>query len=135
MKKITAILLVGLVLLAACTGKKNDSQTQRRAAETFDLALVTDLGTIDDKSFNQGAWEGLLQYAAEKNVTHKYYQPAEQSDDSYLDAIDLAVRGGAKIVVTPGFLFEVPIFTAQDRYPGVTTIFAPPLTARSMAER
>ena len=22
----------------------------------FELALVTDLGTIDDKSFNQGAW-------------------------------------------------------------------------------
>ena len=115
MKKITAILLAGLVLLTVSGCSKKGVQKD----ETFDLALVTDLGTIDDKSFNQGAWEGLVQYAAEKNVTHKYYQPSEQSDDSYLTAIDLAVRGGAKIIVTPGFLFEVPIYTAQDRYPDV----------------
>jgi basic membrane protein A len=81
--------------------------------------LITDLGTIDDKSFNQGSWEGLVQYAREKNITHKYYQPAEQSNDAYLSAIDLAVRGGAKLIVTPGFLFEVPIYIAQDRYPNV----------------
>ncbi|MDR0321371.1 MAG: BMP family ABC transporter substrate-binding protein [Treponema sp.] len=109
MKKIGLILLVALVLLPGCSKK----------GETFDLALVTDLGTIDDKSFNQGSWEGLVQYANEYKISHKYYQPAEQSDDSYLTAVDLAVRGGAKIVVTPGFLFEVPIFHAQDRYPNV----------------
>jgi basic membrane protein A len=64
----------------------------------------------------------LVQYAREKNISHKYYQPAEQSDDSYLTTIDLAVRGGAKVIVTPGFLFEVPIFTAQDRYPNVNFV-------------
>ncbi len=89
------------------------------SSDAYELALITDLGTIDDKSFNQGAWEGLVQYAEEKNITHKYYQPAEQSDDAYLAAIDLAVKGGAKVIVTPGFLFEVPIFIAQDRYPDV----------------
>jgi basic membrane protein A len=87
--------------------------------DTFELALVTDLGTIDDKSFNQGSWDGLIQYARTNNISHKYYQPAEQSNDSYLNTIDLAVRGGAKLIVTPGFLFEVPIFIAQDRYPDV----------------
>ncbi|MDR0442064.1 MAG: BMP family ABC transporter substrate-binding protein [Treponema sp.] len=112
MKKIGLVLIAALVLMAAC-GKK---------AETFDLALVTDLGTIDDKSFNQGSWEGLVQYAREHNISHKYYQPAEQSDDAYLTTIDLAVRGGAKIIVTPGFLFEVPVFIAQDRYPNVNFI-------------
>ena len=108
MKKITLILLAALVLFASCTGR-----------ETFELALVTDLGTIDDKSFNQGSWEGLVMYAREHNISHKYYQPAEQSDDAYLTGIDLAVRGGAKVVVTPGFLFETSIFIAQDRYPDV----------------
>ncbi|MCL1964657.1 MAG: BMP family ABC transporter substrate-binding protein [Firmicutes bacterium] len=89
------------------------------AEETYDLALVTDVGTIDDKSFNQGAWEGVVAYAEEYGISHKYYQPAEQTDDAYLDAIQLAVEGGAKIVVTPGYLFEVPIFIAQDMYPDV----------------
>jgi len=113
MKKTGIILLALIVLLsAACS----------RNVETFELALVTDLGTIDDKSFNQGSWEGLIKYAREHNVSHKYYQPAEQSNDAYLTTIDLAVRGGAKVIVTPGFLFEVPIFMAQDRYPDVKFI-------------
>jgi basic membrane protein A len=88
-------------------------------AETFDLALVTDLGTIDDKSFNQGAWEGLVKYAEEAGISHKYYQPKEQSDDAYLDTIQLAVEGGAKLVVTPGYLFEPSVYIAQDMYPEV----------------
>jgi basic membrane protein A len=118
MKKISIILLAILVLTAvSCT-----RQQQPRVvvtADAFELALVTDFGTIDDKSFNQGSWEGLVRYARERNISHKYYQPAEQSDDAYLSAINLAVRGGARLIVTPGFLFAVPIFIAQDRYPNV----------------
>jgi basic membrane protein A len=116
MKKISVIVLAVLVLMSVGCKKQQQS---RSAAETFELALVTDLGTIDDKSFNQGSWEGLVQVAKERNITHKYYQPAEQSDDAYLTTIDLAVRGGAKLIVTPGFLFETPIYVAQDRYPDV----------------
>jgi len=92
------------------------------AEDTYELALVTDIGTIDDKSFNQGSWEGLVQYATEKGISHKYYQPAEKSTDAYLDSIALAVAGGAKVIVTPGFLFEEPVYLAQDMYPEVSFI-------------
>ena len=110
MKKIGIILISILILMsAACSGN-----TQK-----FELTLITDLGSIDDKSFNQGSWEGLYQYAVENNLTYKYYKPAEQGDDAYLSTIDLAVRGGAKVVVTPGFLFEQAVFIAHDRYPDV----------------
>ena len=117
MKKICIILLSTLVLLAACGGGGTGSPR-----ESIDLALITDIGTVDDKSFNQGSWEGLLQYALEHNISHRYFQPPEQSDDSYLTTIDLAVRGGAKLIVTPGFLFAVPIFHAQERYPDVNFV-------------
>ncbi len=95
---------------AESTEAKSDS------AGGYELALVTDLGTIDDKSFNQGAWEGLKKYAEENGVSYKYYQPQEGTTDSYLETIGLAVEGGAKLVVCPGFLFEEPIFLAQDEY-------------------
>lgn len=85
----------------------------------YELALVTDLGTIDDKSFNQGAWEGLKKYAEENSISYKYYQPQEGTTDSYVETIGLAVEGGAKLVVCPGFLFEEPIFIVQDQYPDV----------------
>jgi basic membrane protein A and related proteins len=114
MKKLLVTLLMFAMIFtmagtfAACGGSE---------ADTYELALVTDVGTIDDKSFNQGAWEGLVQYAEENNITHKYYQPAEKSTEAYIDAIGLAVEGGAKVIVCPGFLFEPAVFEAQDLYP------------------
>ncbi len=89
------------------------------ADDTPVLALITDLGTIDDKSFNQGTWEGLVKYADESGKKAQYYQPTEQSNEAYLSAIEMAVNAGAEVIVTPGFLFEEPIYLAQDMYPEV----------------
>ena len=44
-------------------GDAANTSSSKGGAEGYELALVTDLGTIDDKSFNQGAWEGLKKYA------------------------------------------------------------------------
>ncbi len=117
MKKLLSLVLALCMML--CMASVAMAET---TADTYELALVTDIGTIDDKSFNQGSWEGLVQYATENNITHKYYQPVEKSTDAYLDSIALAVAGGAKVIVTPGFLFEEPIFLAQDMYPEVNFI-------------
>ena len=91
-------------------------------ASGYELALVTDIGTIDDKSFNQGAWEGVKKYAEENSKTYKYYQPTEKTTAAYIDTINLAVEGGAKVVVCPGYLFEPAVFETQDKYPDVKFI-------------
>lgn len=101
---------------ASSAAAAESTEAKSDSAGGYELALVTDLGTIDDKSFNQGAWEGLKKYAEENGVSYKYYQPQEGTTDSYLETIGLAVEGGAKLVVCPGFLFEEPIFLAQDEY-------------------
>lgn len=116
----------------ATTAAQSESTAAEKAEETTaadsgksdsssgsELALVTDLGTIDDKSFNQGAWEGMKKYAEENGISYKYYQPQEGTTDSYLETIGLAIEGGAKLVVCPGYLFEEPVFMAQDQYPDV----------------
>lgn len=120
-KKLLSVLLcvTMIALLLVGCGGKHTSATDGGKAE---LALVTDLGTIDDKSFNQGAWEGLKKYAEEKGISYKYYQPQEATTDSYIETIGLAVEGGAKLIVCPGFLFEEPVFIAQDTYPDVKFI-------------
>ncbi|MCA1753495.1 MAG: BMP family ABC transporter substrate-binding protein [Spirochaeta sp.] len=92
------------------------------AAEQYEIAMITDAGDIDDESFNQGTWEGIVEYAEENDLSHRYYRPSEISDSAYISAIDLAVRGGAEIVVTPGFLFEQAIFSAQDTHPDVNFV-------------
>ena len=108
-------LLAALVLVftvAACGAEE----------EGFAIAMITDAGDIDDESFNQGTWEGIVGYAEANDITHKYYRPAEVSDEAYLETIDLAVEGGAEIIVTPGFLFEVAIYNAQTKYPDINFV-------------
>lgn len=132
---IIALALVMIFALAACANETPktpetpaETPTKEPVAETpsdsntFELALITDVGTIDDKSFNQGSWEGVEAYAKENGITYKYYKPTEKSDSAYINSIDLAVKAGAKVVVCPGFLFEVPIHTVQTTYPDVNFI-------------
>ena len=128
MKKFLSVLLVLTMIfsLAAC-GTKEDTSNEGTSNEGtkvdgYEIALITDKGNIDDKSFNQGAWEGVVKFATDNKYTHKYYKPEEASDAGYLAAIDLAITGGAKVIVTPGFLFEVPIYEAQTKYPEVKFI-------------
>ncbi len=122
MKRILAIgmaLVMSAVMFTGCganTGTGSDNNGK------FEIALITDKGNIDDKNFNQGSWEGVVKFADENKITHKYYKPEEASDAGYLAAIDLAVTGGAKTIVTPGFLFEVPVYEAQTKYPDVKFI-------------
>lgn len=120
MKKILSILLscvLGLGLVAC-----NSSSSNKSSSDSKEIAMITDIGTIDDKSFNQGTWEGIEAYAKKHNLSHEYYKPAKQSTDSYLEAIELAVKDGAKVVVAPGYLFEESIYIAQDQYPDVNFI-------------
>ncbi len=119
MKRVAALLLVFVLVFALVACGSDPESTEPAATETYDIAMITDIGTIDDKSFNQGTWEGVVAYAEENGITHKYYKPTEQSTDAYLAAIQLAVEGGAKVIVTPGYLFEAPIFQAQDLYQDV----------------
>lgn len=116
MKKILAIVLF---LTLICTMSAGCGGV---AGGEYEIALITDKGNIDDKSFNQGSWEGVVEFAKANNITHKYYKPEEASDAGYLAAIDLAVTGGAKVVVTPGYLFEVPIYEAQTKHPDIKFI-------------
>jgi basic membrane protein A len=102
--------------------KQEDKADDKTAGDAYEIALITDKGNIDDKSFNQGAWEGVVEFAKANNVSHQYYKPEEASDAGYLACIELAIAGGAKVVVTPGFLFEVAMYEAQTRYPDVKFI-------------
>ncbi|NLV88273.1 MAG: BMP family ABC transporter substrate-binding protein [Tissierellia bacterium] len=87
-----------------------------------EIILITDKGNIDDKSFNQGSWEGVVEFATREGISHTYIKPEDDTNDGYLKAIELAVQGGAKVIVTPGFLFEVPVYEAQQKYPDVKFI-------------
>ncbi len=87
-----------------------------------EITLITDKGNIDDKSFNQAAWEGVVAYATKNEIKHSYIKPKTGTNDGYLAAIDQAVENGAKVIVTPGNLFEVAVYEAQTKYPDIKFI-------------
>ncbi|HWT76906.1 MAG TPA: BMP family ABC transporter substrate-binding protein [Mobilitalea sp.] len=128
MKKIIALVLtlaLASVMLVGCGTKSNSTGDtgSNTNSNLKRIALITDKGNIDDKSFNQGAWEGVKKFCEDNNITdYQYIKPEEASDAGYLAAIDDAVTAGAEVVVTPGYLFEVPVYEAQTKYPNVKFI-------------
>ena len=121
MKKLLAVLLVLSMLtcvFAACGESKE--------AEAYEIAFVTDIGLLMDKSFNQGTWEGVQEYAQANGKTFKYYQPAngnEATDDDRYNAMKAAVDGGAKIVVCAGFLQATALEKAAKEFADVKFVF------------
>ena len=130
-KRVMSLLLAAAMVVsvfAGCGGSDNNANVDgtesagNAGAAGYEIALVTDKGNIDDKSFNQGSWEGVVAFCEANDITHQYYKPEEASDEGYLNAISLAVDGGAKVIVCPGYLFEVAVFNAQTMYPDVKFI-------------
>ena len=95
-------------------------------AESYEIAFVTDVGALHDKSFNEGTWNGVKLYAAQNDKTYKYYQPANEdqaTDDDRYEAMSQAVANGAEVVVCAGYLQEAAIRRAATEFPEVNFIF------------
>ncbi|WP_195932326.1 BMP family lipoprotein [Turicibacter sanguinis] len=119
MKKLLSMFAVAMcatVGLTACGGaeeaKTETPQTGNQT--TVKVGMMTDSGTIDDKSFNQGTWAGIQQYAADHTgVEVKYVQPGGEAKEDYLSAADNLIMSGNQIIVAPGFKFEKAINELQ----------------------
>ena len=90
--------------------------------DNIDIALITDMGTVVDGSFNQGSYEGINSYAEETGKVYEIYEPGNASTDCYLKSIKKAVSDGAEVIVCPDVLFEEAVYKAQKKYPYVQFI-------------
>ena len=125
MKKLLTVLLAVLMVLGltACGGGSTATDTPADdGIIKADIVLITDAKSVDDRGFNQYSWEGVKAYAEPNGISHNYYMPTEQTTEQYLTQIDTAVKGGAKIIVCPGFLFGDAVSEAQFIYPDVKFI-------------
>lgn len=92
----------------------------------YEIAFVTDVGSLKDQSFNQGTWEGVKKYAYDNDKSYKYYQPAngdKATDDDRFNAMKAAADAGAKIIVCAGFLQETALRKAAETFPEVKFVF------------
>ena len=117
-KRLLSLLAVSALTLTLFAGCGNSSSTGESAkGETLKVGMVTDAGTIDDKSFNQGTWEGLQKTEKDLGTKTQYLKPIGETEAEYAKEISNLYDAGYKFIVTPGYKFETAIFAAQDKYP------------------
>ena len=75
----TTLAVIATLALVGCGNVAKDQKE-----EVIKIGMVTDAGSIEDKSFNQGTWEGIQKYANEhENVKIQYVQPEGESTQDY----------------------------------------------------
>jgi basic membrane protein A len=128
MKKLYSLLAALMVLtmaLAACTPPVTEAPvTEAPATEApateppapaVKVGQVTDLGGIDDKSFNASAWAGAEQAVTDFGVEAKYLESQQQSD--YAKNIQELLDDDTDLIVTVGFLLGVDTAKAANANP------------------
>ena len=111
---------------AAITNPDEIDDEMTSADGKYQVAFITDVGQLKDKSFNQGTYDGVKLYAANNGKSYKYYQPAggdAATDDDRIDAMKLACENGAEIVVAAGFMQAGALEAAAQAYPDVNFVF------------
>ena len=144
-----ALLVIASVILAACTPAATEAPTQAPApteapteaptaapteppvveptaadcpkAEVFCVGLVTDVGKINDKSFNQSAWEGVLQSQTDGVADIVQYIETTDAKD-YAKNIGTFGDAGFDVIVTVGFALGEATVAAAATYPDVNFI-------------
>lgn len=99
---VIAILLVGMLPTAS-------------AQEITNVCLVTDVGRINDGTFNQYAYEGMIAAADDLELETTYIETTAQTD--YANNIDTCVQEGYDIIVTVGFLIADATVAAAEANP------------------
>lgn len=112
------------------------STDEAEGTDNIKVGLVTNGGALEDKSFNQGSWEGVQKAAEEFNLNTKYLVPGGTTEADFLKEISNLYDAGFRVIVTPGFRFETAIQKAQTTYPDAKFILidGQPTTADGTAD-
>lgn len=128
-KKLLAVLMAATMVLSltACGGSKDAETPEAPAAETAEaeepaaeplkIGLVTDLGGVEDQSFNQSAWEGLQRAAKDLGVEVNYLPSSTDAD--YAPNIETFIDEDYDLIISVGFLLADATRAAAEANPDV----------------
>src|SRR5512146_1927959 len=119
-----AVVLLASMLLTACGGGAGGAAggpPDCTKDTVFCVGLVTDVGKVDDKSFNQTAWEGVQKAKTDGDADWVQYIETTDAKD-YDKNIATFATAGYDVIVTVGFNLTDPTYNAAKQYPDVKFI-------------
>ncbi len=121
MKKLYVLLVVAMLaaMIVPAVAAQGDAPDCTQA-DVFCVGLVTDVGKVDDKSFNQSAWEGVKQAETDLGAYVQYIETADSKD--YAKNIATFGDAGYDVIVTVGFGLGEATAAAAVLYPDIKFI-------------
>ncbi|KIU22569.1 BMP family lipoprotein [Weissella cibaria] len=109
-----AVVVVAGIAYAATSGSKGGS------SDKFTAAVVSDTNGVNDKGFNQSAWEGLEKWGKANNLSkgqngYNYFQPKTVAD--YDTQLTQAATAKYNVVSAIGNTFKDSVQTVSKKYP------------------
>ncbi|HZU67568.1 MAG TPA: BMP family ABC transporter substrate-binding protein [Ktedonobacteraceae bacterium] len=117
---IATFLMLFAALLSACgssstnTGSGGGGSTPTAPAVT--VALVTDIGGLNDQGFNHLAYLGYTKAMNQYHFASHIIQTQSQND--YVHNLTLAAQS-AQMVIAVGFLMQTPLYQVAQQFPNV----------------
>src|SRR5215468_6341974 len=118
MKRLLVLALALAMIFGLMAGMQAPVKAQSSALK---IGLVTDVGKVDDRSFNQAAFEGAKEGAKEIGAS-KFDYIETQSTDDYAHNIQQFVDNGYDVIITVGFLLTDATVAAGKANPKIKFI-------------
>jgi basic membrane protein A len=110
--KVVGLTVLALMVLAAC-----GTTTSTPPAKVINIGLVTDIGGLNDKSFNHLAYVGLEKAKADFGISDHVVE--SKTGDDYVPNLTNFASKGYDLVIGVGFLMSAAVGTVSGQFPNV----------------
>src|SRR5438270_2896676 len=119
MKRVLAYLVLAAIVAAACGGggTGGTAGTSPSPGKAIKVGLVTDVGGLNDKSFNQAANTGRLQ--AEKDLGLQTQDIESKKQEDYVPNLTTVAQQNYDLVIAVGFLMQNAAWKVATQFPNV----------------
>lgn len=112
------------LLMVAC-GQKQSATKESGSTKNISVALVTDGGGVDDKSFNQSAWEGMEAFGKANNLkkgANGYNYAQSNSDADFVPNINKLIQAKFQTIYGIGYKIKAALQNAAKQNPNTNFV-------------
>lgn len=114
LKKMTALGVAIILTLSSLVGCGNN-KTETKEGKTIKVGMISDVGGINDESFNQSAWEGLQKAKEDLDIEVKVIESKQASE--YVGNIETLADQGIDLIIGVGNTMSEAIKSQAENYP------------------